>query len=136
MKCLRELFKSQDNIKAIKSLKVDAIVSKQCSSVYSDPKLAALCMRSAMAGKVLADVLNDLGEGQTPVAFSTPDTYVVSSTEDTHPEAQCRLDTYFAGALCNKDLSQAVSNTDVLPGTCNTSTGDKVGTRPLCWYHP
>lgn len=136
MKCMREVFKKQNNAEMIKKIKVDAVVTQKCSAVYKDPAKAALCMRTAMAGKVLAEVLNRLAEGQTPVSFTTPDTRVVSVMDDSHPDAQCRLDTYFAGALCDKDLTQAVSEKDILAGTCNTSQGFKVGTRPLCWFKP
>ncbi len=136
MKCMREVFKTQDNVKAIKSLKVDAIVTQKCNSVYKTPAQAAICIRTSMAGKVLAEVLNRLAEGQTPVSFTTPDTRVVSVMDDSHPDAQCRLDTYFAGALCDKDLSVKLSETDAKVGTCNTSQGAKIGTRPLCWFKP
>lgn len=133
MKCMREYFKKQDNVTALKSIKVDDIVTKQCAAAYKDPKLSAVCMRSAMAGKVLAEMLNRLASGQKPVSFYTPDTHVVKETDDEHPEAQCRLDTYFAGALCDKDLSKKLSEKDPILGTCQ---GAKIGSRPLCWYKP
>ena len=136
MKCMRELFKKDDNVSIVKTMKVDTIVTQKCNLVYKDPALAAICIRTSMAGKVLAEVLNRLAEGQTPVSFTTPDTHVVSSTDDSHPEAQCRLDTYFAGALCDKDLGQKLSDKDVLVGTCNSSQGLKIGIRPLCWFKP
>lgn len=136
MKCLREYFKNRDNLAAIQTMKVDLLVTQKCTQVYADPQEKAICIRSSMAGKILAGILNDLEQGQKPVSFETPDSHVVSQTNDEHPEAQCRLDTYFAGALCNKDLNQTLSNSDPVLGTCNTSTGDKIGTRPLCWFKP
>lgn len=49
-------------------------------------------------------------EGNT-VSFTTPDTTQVSTTNIYHPAAQCRLDTYFAGALCT-----IMPDLDVIPG--------------------
>ena len=55
-------------------------------------------------------------------------------TYEDHPETQCRLDTYFAGALCNKDYREDVSQTEEVKGTCHASLGDRVGVRPACWF--
>ncbi len=88
-----------------------------------------------MAGKSLAMLLGDLG-GNSNVKFTTPDSKKVSRTNDNHPEAQCRLDTYFHGSLCDKAISDDVDSKDALKGVCLKKDGYEVGTRPLCWYKP
>jgi hypothetical protein len=107
---------------------IPATVSKKCSKV----KNPALCERSSMAGFVLAQVLNDLQENPVPVSFDTPDPKQVSQTSHSHPKAQCRLDTMFAGALCDNDYRKDLSDSDPNENSC--SSGD--GARPRCWYAP
>ena len=48
---------------------------------------------------------------------------------------QCRLDTYFQGSLCDKDVNDEVDNSDA-EGVCTLAQGYTFGTRPLCWYKP
>lgn len=136
MKCLREYFRNADSPLLINDIDADAVVKTSCGAVYQDVRDYVVCLRTAMAGKVLAGVLNELGQGPKPVSFSTPDTRIVIKTDNRHPDAQCRLDTYLAGALCNRDIFEEASDTDPVAGVCNTSQGDLVGTRPLCWYKP
>ena len=57
-----------------------------------------LCYRTAMAGKSVADLLATLGKQDLP-SFLTPDENRVTRTYNSHPKAQCRLDTYLSGAL-------------------------------------
>jgi hypothetical protein len=61
------------------------------------------------ASQQLADTLADLG-GEVKPNIKTPDTTVVNKTYEGHPNAQCRLDTYYDGSL----------HTD----------------RPRCWFAP
>ena len=60
----------------------------------------------------------------------------MSKTDHNHPASQCRLDTYFAGALCNADHYQDVDDSDAEIGTCVRSEEMVLGVRPLCWYKP
>jgi hypothetical protein len=135
MKCLRRVLEKQDNVTYVSKMNVDAEATKQCQAVYHNADEIALCQRIAMAGKSLGSLLGELG-GNSKVAFDTPDKNVVSKTYDAHPEAQCRLDTYFNGILCDKSYNQDVDNKDPKVGTCIKADGYSVGTRPLCWYKP
>jgi hypothetical protein len=133
LKCFRRIYESDNNVAAVEKMIIPAIVTEKCSESFTLPNDIALCERSSMAGQSLANLLGSLrSSGLTK--FETPDTSVVSSTNNKHPAAQCRLDTYFQGALCNKRLNDDVSQSDATIGTCNTSTGDTVGVRPSCWY--
>ena len=114
---------------------IDAEVTKQCQSVYHSENEIALCQRVSMAGKSLGMLLGELG-GNSNVAFTTPDRSVVSRTNDAHPAAQCRLDTYFQAILCDKSYDQDVDKNDPKIGTCIKRDGYQVGPRPLCWYKP
>ncbi len=137
LKCMKHYLKGEDNVGYVANVEVPASVSKKCDAVFSDNDEAAICVRSSLAGLVLAQVLNELGGSTTPVSFDTPDPKVVTATLfNSYPAAQCRLDSYVAGALCNKPADELTSPTDVLAGSCNTSQGDIVGVRPLCWFKP
>ena len=135
MKCLRRVLEKQDNVSYVAKMTVDAEATKQCQAVYHNADEIALCQRVSMAGKSLGSLLGELG-GSSKVAFDTPDKSIVTRTYDAHPEAQCRLDTYFNGILCDKSYNLDVDNKDPKVGTCIKADGYKVGTRPLCWYKP
>lgn len=127
LKCFRRLADA-GMLLADPQMEVPATAKKKCSKSQNP----AFCERSAMAGFVLATVLNDLQENPVPVSFDKPDPKVVVSTSNGHPKAQCRLDTMLAGAVCNQDWREDISRSNGVKGTC--SEGD--GARPLCWYAP
>ena len=135
LKCMKRVLEKDDNIGIVAKMKVDKAAITKCQSVYKSASEVALCERISMAGKSLALLLGELG-GTPKVAFNTPDKSVVSQTNDEHPAAQCRLDTYFSGSLCDKDFMMENSPTDPTVATCIKKDGYKVGVRPLCWYKP
>jgi hypothetical protein len=135
MKCLRRVLEKTDNATIVSKMTVDAEVTKQCNLIYKSENEIALCQRVSMAGKSLGSLLGELG-GNSNVQFTTPDKSVVKRTDDNHPAAQCRLDTYFNGILCDKSYDQDVDKNDPKIGTCIARDGYKVGPRPLCWYKP
>lgn len=135
LKCMKRVLEKDDNISVVAGMTVDPEVTKKCGEIYKTPGDIALCKRISMAGKSLALLLATLS-GEPDVAFDTPDKTVVTETYDYHPNSQCRLDTYFGGALCDKPFTEDVSDTSPGPGTCLKSDGYKIGYRPLCWYKP
>lgn len=134
LKCMRAILEGDDNEAVVSSMTIDAEAAQKCEAQYKSTNEIALCKRLAMGGKSLAMLLGDLG-GNSNVNFNTPDTKVVRTTDHNHPQAQCRLDTYFQGALCDKALSEDVDDRDVTKGVC-MQRDTKIGTRPLCWYKP
>lgn len=135
LKCMRRVLQNDDNVAIVAGMQVDAEATRQCQQVYQSASEIALCQRVAMAGKSLGQLLGSLG-GNSNVNFNTPDKKVVKQTNDNHPQGQCRLDTYFQGALCDKSIDDNVSKDDAIPGTCIKKDGYTQGVRPLCWYKP
>jgi hypothetical protein len=135
LKCMKRVLEKDDNQAIMAKMTIDPEAKTKCEMVYKSGDEVALCERIAMAGKSLAQLLGDLG-GNSNVAFNTPDKAVVKKTFDAHPQAQCRMDTYFNGSLCDKAFSDDVSNTSPINGTCIKKDGYAVGPRPLCWYKP
>lgn len=129
LKCMRL-------VKPSSSAEIDATGVAACDSVYADPSSRAACRSGAAAGQSVALVFQSLKKIPQPPAFATPDRSAVSSTFDGHPEPQCRLDTYFQGALCPQPVSESVADRDPNAGACTRRQGFQVGLRPLCWYKP
>ena len=135
LKCARMMWAGDDNEAIVSKMEVPATVTERCQKAFDKTADILICKRAAMAGKDLGDTLADLGKTAT-TDFDKPNTTVVRRMVDAHPEAQCRLDTYFAGAVCGKAVSEGLSDTDATAGTCAQEKGEVLGIRPLCWYKP
>lgn len=135
-KCLKQYFEKDDNIKIIGKMSPKQPAVAACNEVYSDPQEVAICIRSSMAGLSLGNLFRALRRMTTELSFTTPSKSVVKKTSHSHPQPQCRLDTYFNGALCDKDPSAEVSDSDANVGFCSRSENYVKGVRPLCWYKP
>lgn len=136
MKCLRKYMEKDDNISMMANANVPAFVTEKCESNFTNASDIAMCQRGALAGLSLGNLFRALRRLDAPLKFDTPDPAVVAQTDDNHPAPQCRLDTYFQGALCEKDHYSDVSDTDANQGVCNRVDQDTDGIRPLCWYKP
>lgn len=135
LKCLRRIFKNEDNEAAIGNISIPRTVTSECEKSFNSKKKFNLCIRLAMAGQALASISSVI-RLTAPPQFETPDPSVVSQVYDKHPVPQCRLDSYFQGALCPQAFEENVSQQDALKGTCHQLNGFQSGQRPLCWYSP
>lgn len=133
MKCMRRVISESPEVARFNG-PVDPLVTQACASMHRDSNEQMMCARIAMAGKSLADLFAAFGG--PAVKFETADKSVVPRTYDGHPKSQCRLDTYFASALCTKPYLDDIDERDPKKGVCIAADGFKYGTRPLCWYKP
>lgn len=135
-KCMKKLFFNDNNIEIVKRLSVPSYVAQKCNKAWEDDEYdSALCQRIAMAGQSLANVFSSGRSLPRRPLINTPSRSVVADTiTNGYPTVQCRLDTYFAGALCNVDPDEDVSDFDPSVGYCSREYGDKFGVRPSCWY--
>lgn len=136
LKCLRKVFLSDDNASVVRGLAAPAELKKACRKEFSKRVDENICIRNGMAGLSVAKLFQALRNATVLPDFKTPDAGVVTSTNHSHPAYQCRLDTYFQGALCQMDDATDVSQTDEKVGTCHPANGDTLGNRPLCWFKP
>ncbi len=134
-KCLRTLFWNDNNQQIVKSLNAPASLVAGCAKAHPNKDEAAICVRGGMAGASVAGFFA-AARKENPSKFETPVTTKVTKTNHSHPATQCRLDTYFQGAMCEKAHTEDVSQSDEVKGTCHSFTGQTVGTRPLCWFKP
>ena len=95
-----------------------------------------ICQRSSMAGQSLSYLFAALRNQTDNPKFTTPDKNIVTKTNHNHPATQCRMDTYFQGALCEIDDNTQVDQRDYKVGTCTRSDNHERGIRPLCWFKP
>jgi hypothetical protein len=123
-------------------------VQDRCDSIYHSKEEQEVCYREAAGGLSLATLLAAAG-GETPPKFETPDKSVVDKTNTEHPQAQCRLDTYFQASLCSaafdyktipaRDLGAGNNNSPEAEAiaakySCFQATGYQLGNRPACWF--
>jgi len=134
LKCLRKVFLNDNNISMMSSLNAPAAVVEACKK-NNNAEDTALCVRTSMAGKSVSNLFSVLSSLPT-TDFATPDSKVVTKTDHNHPKAQCRLDTYFQGSLCEVGMNEEVSQNDEVKGTCHPSLNSPIGNRPLCWFRP
>ena len=148
-RCLRKYFADDDNRAAVEGLAVPETLRGKCRRRFPDAGGAALCQRTAMAGmafvnfSMFANFKLWMGDPRhasrtmPPLGFDTPDSMVVGRTRTRHPLFQCRLDTFLAGALCDKPYGEGYWSAGPReePG-CTREEGRGHGARPLCWFSP
>lgn len=105
--CAREIIKRLNLTQPPQYL--TGFMQKTCTANFQDSASGEVCMRALSAGQQLGNLLAVIDMQKSKPNYETPDPYVTPELIRVYPKTnQCRLDTYFAGAL------------------------DKE--RPLCWY--
>ncbi len=115
---------------------VDPVAEAGCSGQFEGEGARNGCRNGVRGGQSVAFLFQALRNSPTPPKFDTPNTTVVDQMYNRHPETQCRLDTYYQGALCGASQGTDVSNSDPNAGACTARNGQRVGLRPRCWYKP
>lgn len=128
-KCMRRYFRT----KQFEKENNDSYAMEKCSLVYKNEKDIEHCVLTAKGGISLSRIFAVLTDVEMP-NLDTPDPNIARRTNSRHAGAQCRLDTYFAGALCDNDIELRFSPTDTSIGGCHPNNGDKIGLRPACWF--
>ena len=142
--CASKVFTPNPALELQAQLTIPANLKEKCDLHHTNAQARGVCYRAIAAGKSLGDLLGAL-EGHT-VSFDTPDTSVVTVTNNDHPAAQCRLDTYVASALCGNvfwdyslipgksqaDRSSLAAQQEAFAHSCEGSDT----ARPRCWFAP
>lgn len=135
LKCLRNVFEKDDNIEIVKDKNPPEIIKEECSKSFTSEEEVALCIRSSLAGIAISKVSADVRQ-EVPTDITITDPNVVTETFEDHPLPQCRLDTYFSGAICEVSSRRLLSRIKPEKGTCHIKNGHERGRRPLCWFLP
>ncbi len=146
--CARRLWEKEKTVNAGFRAKVPAAARSKCDAVWKDAGARDLCYRVAVAALGHAGQMARIkGEAKAP-SFDTPDPRRVSESKWEHRNAQCRLDTFLAGALCTREfdvwkipsadhpagVQTAQAERDAQPYTCFEQEGFTEGVRPRCWF--
>lgn len=147
--CAREIWGSDKEANAVYRERATGVLKDNCDKSWANEDEQNLCYRTALAGIELANLLSVLNNtSQTHI--DTPSTATVNTTDHSHPEAQCRLDTYFQGALCAVNFDSAVipgrkhsagqssaaAEADAMKVSCSAYGENVFGARPRCWFKP
>ena len=146
--CARQIWKDQLEINASYRDVLGDFEKKKCDAAWSTDADQNLCYRVVAGGQSLANLLSALNNGKAP-RFETPDRKVVKKTSDSHPEAQCRLDTYLVGSLCttafdpkiipgkNDPKGQQSTAAEAIAYKYSCSAANQpAAARPACWFKP
>jgi hypothetical protein len=135
MKCFRKYMELDNNQEIVATMTIPESITNKCLDSFANAEDHAMCIRGSMAGISLASLLGGLQTVDSSViSVDTPDQSTVKKTNDRHPAAQCRLDTYYAGSLCIADHYTDTDDKDANKNVCSRKAGDITGIRPLCWY--
>lgn len=89
------------------------------------------CARIVLAGLSVSRVFASLVSGTSEPQLQLNDSTKVQKTIYNHPNPQCRLDTYFSGAICETNKEVPFDLTDPKVGACTRD----LGARPACWFY-
>lgn len=124
VQCMKRVLRGQDHSSLLGQ--VDELVVRRCAESFSQSEERAICQRTMLAGKKLIRFFATAKNLEDTFRFDTPNLSTVARTNPAHPDLQCRLDTYAAGALCNVPPDSTMDPNDLSAGTCSD--------RPACWF--
>lgn len=135
-KCIRKYFaEDSDNRAQLKTAQLEVKAIESCRNQFDNDPDRLICARTMLAGRALSYVLQQMNMSFTTPRFSTPDKKQALMTAMGHPNAQCRMDTYYNGALCTVDKDVELDDNDYHIGSCTAKTHTS-GFRPRCWFKP
>jgi hypothetical protein len=134
LKCMRRYYANSSVNVSVNGTDVPLHIVDQCYRSFPTVAEAHACIHTLRTASELALILNELsgGPGPLPSLFSH-DSSVVGTTNEWHPRAQCRLDTYANGALCEVPWQEPINRSSGDGGLCGNLRHREFG-RPLCWY--
>jgi hypothetical protein len=127
-KCLRMVLAE---IEPFKVIRPPAEVINSCA-VWVGHEQRMICERTMIGALSVTAYYAQLDKVPAP-QISTPSQERVRQTLRVHPKAQCRLDTYMAGALCPVSQTEDFEHDDPRAGACH-STRFAPHARPGCWF--
>lgn len=91
--------------------------------------------RAVAASQSISNMLATLAGDVFP-SPNRKDPSVVIYTQDTHPDAQCRLDTYLAGVACNQVFPLDAYPLTQFQAYSVSCMPPQIAARPRCWFAP
>ena len=133
-KCMKLVLEGEDHRAKANLNSVPISVRLNCEDRYTG-EANFLCQRLALAS-LSAVRVQEAREGKEFRAnFDSPSSKEVQKIFDNHNSPQCRLDTLYAGVLCNKSVMPNIDG-DFQEVNCLREEGYSLEVRPLCWFKP
>lgn len=129
--CLRRVLPRLPEHAVVREETTPEVVLARCRQVYFAGSAREICIRSAMAGARLTRYFAHKRHIDPP-DFERPESLLVRRTEQGPPTPQCRLDTYFAAALCNPLQARLAGGGPTW--LCRGELLESPGRRPRCWF--
>ncbi len=143
--CARKIWETDMAGNAAHRATIHPTAKAKCDATWSTEEDQNLCYRTAEASLSLAVLLGALND-EVP-NYDTPSKEVVTATVESHPDAQCRLDTYVNGAACTSahefelipgksatDKSSKAAENEAAKNSCMMASQYTLGLRPACWF--
>jgi hypothetical protein len=161
--CARKVWATDDNSVNAEGFRYEDMIEPtavaQCNVSYSVQNERELCYKTVFAGMAFVKALGKSREEDPAPSVATPDRSEVGVTDNMHPAAQCRLDTFVAGALCPtvfdpaQNAAAVVYDETKIPGYELAAPGGEAArdlsmslschegfwpqaARPRCWFSP
>lgn len=129
LKCLRWVMKDEE-LRSLLTGSQDPLVIEKCQSQFKNSYEGENCQKNAQAGLDFVRLFEGSKNPRERANFSTPSPIVAGGTYGIHPNFQCRLDIFFAGALCQESEKLSLSQKNPFVGACQ----EGLGARPVCWF--
>ncbi len=127
-KCAKRYFERYYHEVSFDEIMLPIAAHNLCKEEYGEGMEYSICLRTIKGAEAVMKALALEYEGSDQISIATPENTFVDETNTGYPSMQCRLDTYFRGAVCNKSYSD--------DEYCLRKNGDYNGARPRCWYRP
>lgn len=133
-KCLKRIFSNRSENRAAflaNPLSLQNEIRKACNNFQ--------CARIVAAAWYLTKTIEEVERKRPFISLSKKDLSIVSRYVEGHPDNQCRLDTFVAGAVCNVSVDEEFDPYDMSAGACVSDGLDPQeakAARPRCWFAP
>jgi hypothetical protein len=133
-KCLKKAWMVHEDREI--QMRAPDFVTRGCAKSHKTDLSLRLCEKAAMAGMSVSKMHRAIKRETRMPTFFRRDKKIVEETYDQHPGTQCRLDTYFSGALCNSDINELNMGENYSQGHCFKYGSIKYDPkdRPQCWF--
>ena len=128
--CMPMMLADQDNESWVQRNRVSLRVMQLCNRVWGfNTSRSYLCQRTLSASEGVALLFH--GNGVNKPTLWAKDHSHVETTNSRHPDAQCRLDTFVAGATCTTENDPGRNRGKI----CSFHQAiERKAIRPGCWY--
>lgn len=138
--CMRTIWVNQkEKNKKLKG-RVDPVAKRKCNSAWTHEDDRNLCYRISSSALSFIDTITRAeamsGFSNPDYSFSSHSTKKPISTDEGHPDVQCRLDTFLNGSLCQQNYQFHKTPTTREMSAENFCQGEQKGSRPRCWFSP